>query len=316
MKRLIPARSFFLAFAAIVATGVWTRADWTARRALCLGYAELVAAPQAEGKDKPATPAKQFKALQKEFSDAAYSFWQLTTDEERTQLVARVDKIPEKLLELGQNNPKDPVALEALIQVVTMEYWLNTYTSQPGWGKESRQARAIAVILRDHLESDKLGDACKRIHYCFRQECETFLRTVLEKSPHRDVRGQACLRLAQFLLNRLDRLDLLNDQPDLAGRYERLYGKDYLEALHRQDRAKVTKEAEILYEQAGEKYSDVKMMYGEIVGETAKTELFEIRHLIVGKQALEMEGLDQDGRQFNLSDYRGKVVLLYFWSEY
>ena len=85
---------------------------------------------------------------------------------------------------------------------------------------------------------------------------------------------------------------------------------------HRQDRAKVTKEAEILYEQAGEKYSDVKMMYGEIVGETAKTELFEIRHLIVGKQALEMEGLDQDGRQFNLSDYRGKVVLLYFWSEY
>jgi peroxiredoxin len=29
-----------------------------------------------------------------------------------------------------------------------------------------------------------------------------------------------------------------------------------------------------------------------------------------------MEGLDQDGRQFNLSDYRGKVVLLYFWSEY
>ena len=28
------------------------------------------------------------------------------------------------------------------------------------------------------------------------------------------------------------------------------------------------------------------------------------------------EEVDQDGQQFKLSDYRGKVVLLYFWSEF
>ncbi len=298
MKRLLRYTGFVLAFVAIAA-----------------GYGGLVAAAQDEGQDKPATPAEQYEALLKEFSAAAHIFWQDTTDQERQNAVARVEKLPLRLLELAEKNPDDPIALDALIQVVTLEYWLNTHTSHPGWGKDSRQARAIALMLRDHLHSDKLGEACKRVHYGFRHECETFLRTVLEKIPHREVRGLACLRLAQFLPSRVERLDLLADQPELARRYEGLYGKEYLEALRRQDRAKVMKEAETLYE-AIENYADVKTPYDGTVGETAKTELFEIRHLAIGKEAPDIEGVDQDGQQFKLSDYRGKVVLLYFWSEF
>ena len=49
------------------------------------------------------------------------------------------------------------------------------------------------------------------------------------------------------------------------------------------------------------------------VGDNAKMELFAIRHLAVGKEAADIEGPDQDGKRFKLSDYRGKVVLLYFW---
>jgi cytochrome oxidase Cu insertion factor (SCO1/SenC/PrrC family) len=44
-----------------------------------------------------------------------------------------------------------------------------------------------------------------------------------------------------------------------------------------------------------------------------KAELFEMRHLAVGKEAADIEGPDQNGVRFKLSDYRGKVVLLYFW---
>ena len=36
-------------------------------------------------------------------------------------------------------------------------------------------------------------------------------------------------------------------------------------------------------------------------------------HLVVGCEAPEIEGFDQDGKKFRLSDYRGKVVLLPFW---
>ena len=36
----------------------------------------------------------------------------------------------------------------------------------------------------------------------------------------------------------------------------------------------------------------------------------------VGKAAPEVKGTDQDGKHFKLSDYKGKVVLLDFWSEF
>jgi cytochrome oxidase Cu insertion factor (SCO1/SenC/PrrC family) len=60
----------------------------------------------------------------------------------------------------------------------------------------------------------------------------------------------------------------------------------------------------------------VKLSGGGTAAERARSELFEIRYLGVGREAPEIEGEDQDGRRFKLSDYRGKVVLLDFWSEY
>jgi hypothetical protein len=267
----------------------------------------------AATQDKPVALAEQYRALLKEAGEAGQAHWKATTDEERKQTAARVEPLPLKLLELAEKNPKEPWALDALTHVITQEYWLDNYTSHPGWGKDSRQARAIAILLRDHVRSDKLGETCKRVQFGFRKECETFLRTVLEKNPHRDVQGQACLRLALFLNGRLNRLDLLKGQPDVTRRYEGLYGKDYLDALRRQDRAKAVAEVEAVFEQAAEKYGDVKLPFGGTVGDNAKTELFAIRHLAVGKEAADIGGPDQNGVRFKLSDYRGKVVLLYFW---
>ena len=264
-----------------------------------------------------ATVAEQYQAILKEFQGTSYNYFQATNEAERQAIVARVADATTKCLELVEKNPKDPIALDALTHVVTDEYWLNTHTSHPGWGKESRQARAIAILLRDHVGSDKLAETCKRVHFGFRQECETFLRTVLEKNPHREVQGVACLRLAQLLGNRVERLELLKDQPELAQRYDTLFGKDYMDALKRQDRAKVIAEAEAFYEQTIAKYADVNVpQYSSTAGKQAEIELFEIRYLAIDKAAPEIEGKDQEGKQFKVSDYRGKVVLLYFWSEF
>src|SRR5215471_6427581 len=262
---------------------------------------------------QPVAPAEQYKALLKEFGEAANANWKAATDDERKQAARRVEPLPLRLLELAEKNPKEPWTLDALTQVITQEYWLDNYSSHPGWGKDSRQARAIAILLRDHVRSDKLGETCKRVQFGFRKECETFLRTALEKNPHRDVQGHACLDLALFLNGRLNRLDLLKDQPAVNRRYEGLYGQDYLDTLRRQDRAKAVAEVEAVFEQASKKYGDVKLPLGGTVGDNAKMELFAIRHLAVGKAAPDIEGPDQNGVRFKLSDYRGKVVLLYFW---
>jgi len=112
----------------------------------------------------------------------------------------------------------------------------------------------------------------------------------------------------------LQRLDLCQEQPELAKEFAGLYGKEYLTGLQRQDRDKAVKEVEAVIEQAAAKYGDVMLPGGDTVAERAKGELFEIRNLRVGKEAPDIEGEDQDGKRFKLSDYRGKVVLLDFWS--
>jgi len=252
-----------------------------------------VALAEVEGQDKPATPAEKYQALLKERQDA---------------------KLPLKFLELAEENPKDPVALEALIQTVSIV----NGTAFPTGGKDSPGERALTLLRRDHIRSDKLGLVCQQVLFGFHKSHEEFLRAVLETNPHPEVQALACLSLAQFLTDRLNRLDLIKDQPDLAERYRGVFGKDYLEELQRQDRAAVAKEAETLFDRAAERYADVQIPVtyfgsGGAVGDKAKAELFQIRHLAVGKEAPEIDGEDQDGARFKLSDYRGKVILLDFW---
>lgn len=285
------------------------------RGLLVLGLSVMAGAVEAQ--EKSATPAEQFKAMAEEFFELTQVVaFKAKNDEERNEAVARVDKLRLRLLDLAERHSKDPVALDALVQVVRLEIWLEDNTAHPGDGKNSPQVQAVTRLLRDHVRSDRLGEACRMVHYGFHRECETFLRTVLEKNPHKEVQALACLRLAQFLIARSERFDLVKGHPELARRYEGLFGKDYLDDLKRQDRAKVGEEIEALFELAADKYGAVKLSAGGTVGEQAKLELYTIRHLSVGKQAPDIDGEDQDGKRFKLSDYHGKVVLLYFWSEF
>jgi hypothetical protein len=144
------------------------------------------------------------------------------------------------------------------------------------------------------------------MRYGTRKEYETFLHKVMKESPHKDVQGIACLSLAQFLNSHSLKFDLLQDRPELSGQYEALLGKGYYEELRRKGRDGRIKEVEALLEQAEAKYGEVKMPWGGPVGEQAKAELFSIRHLGVGKQAEDIDGKDQDGKPFKLSQYRGK----------
>jgi hypothetical protein len=275
----------------------------------------LMLAICGNGQDQQLSPGEAFKALKKEYDRASTSAVPLT-DEARIKFVGQSYKhryaIASKFVELAEKHPSDPVALDALIQAV----WQVNTTPWPTElvGEETSRRKAFELILRDHLQSEKLGPLCHRISYGFCTEYEIFLRAVLTKSPHESVRGIACLSLGHFLHNRLQRIDLCREQPKLKKEFAGLFGREYLEALLRQERNNVVMESESLLDRAEKQYGHLSLPYGGTVGERAKAELFEIRHLSIGKPAPEIEGEDQDGKPFRLSDYRGKVVLLDFWS--
>jgi hypothetical protein len=275
----------------------------------------LTLAAAASGQDKPPTPAEQYKSLLKEYDTASSSGVPLT-DAERLKFIGQVYKhrntLAQKFLELAEKYPNDPIALDALMRVV---WQVNTIP----WpvelvGEDTARTRAFELIQRDHIRSDRLGPLCQRVSYGLCKEYETFLRAVLAKNPHKDIQATARLSLGHFLNNRLQRLDLCKEQPELAKEFEGLFGKEYLADLLRLDRDKAGKEIEAVLEQAVETGGEVKLPSGNTVAEQARNALFEIRNLSVGKVAPDIEGEDQDGKRFKLSEQRGKVVLLDFWS--
>jgi hypothetical protein len=131
-----------------------------------------VARAQDERRDKPATPAEQYQALLKESQNAPDDLSRAKTAEERKQVVARLGTLPLRFLELAEKHPKDPVALDALIQAISL---LNG-TAFPAGGKDRTGDRALALLRRDHVHSDRLGPVCQQVVFGFHRSHETFRR--------------------------------------------------------------------------------------------------------------------------------------------
>jgi hypothetical protein len=74
------------------------------------------------------TPAEKLKQIEKEFNAQGYALRQSKTDEEREETVAQVSKLTARLLELAKQNPKQPIAMDALVQVVIHEMWMENNT--------------------------------------------------------------------------------------------------------------------------------------------------------------------------------------------
>jgi hypothetical protein len=270
------------------------------------------------------TPRQQYSAILKEYNPASGGLRKATTDLERKAAVERLARFPSKFVELAAKHPEDPIALTALMQAVqavgstdsaAQITWETNRSDYPAGCTDGSAGRTVALVLRHHVLSEKLGPVIDRMRYGYRMEYEKCLSTVLEKNRHRDVQALTCLALALFLNDRILMLQLAEDRPELAECYNIVFGKDYLPELQRLGKAKLAARIETLFERAAHEYGDVKFRDGTI-GETAKSELYAIRHLSVGRVAPDIEGQDQDGTKFKLSDYRGKVVLLYFWSEF
>jgi hypothetical protein len=236
------------------------------------------------------SPAEELAALKQE-QKAAYAELEKAFDAKDDQARnkafeaygKRRDPLVARAVELARKHPKDPVSLEALTWVIT---------GGLGWTPSS--GAAFDLLVRDHVTSEQLQKICPMAAIFGPQEIgERFLRSVLEKSPHRSVRGIACVSLARNLKYQAE-----------AARYQK-----------KPDADRLAREAEALYARAAADYGDVKLR-DRTVGDRAKAALFQMHNLVVGKKAPDIEGEDVDGKKFKLSDYKGKVVLLDFWGHW
>lgn len=274
--------------------------------------------------DNDQTPAQQYSAIFKQYSPVSGGLRGAENDIERKAAVEAMAPFASKFVDLAEKYPNDPIALKALRQAcqvvgstdsAAINTWEMNESNFPAGNRDDSAARTVALVLRDHLLSDQLGPIIDRMRYAYRIDYERCLQAVLDKNPHRDVKGLTCMVLAQYLSDKLRMLQLSDDRAELASCFDIVFGKDYLPEWRRRDRDKLAKRIESLFERVDNEFSDVKFR-GGTVGEVAKRELYAIRNLSVGKVAPDIVGKDQDGVPFKLSDYREKVVLLYFWIEF
>jgi thiol-disulfide isomerase/thioredoxin len=70
-----------------------------------------------------------------------------------------------------------------------------------------------------------------------------------------------------------------------------------------------------LFEGISKDFDEVPFKNGTL-GNAARNQLYIVTRLAPGKPAPETRGVDADGVEFSLADYRGKVVMLRFWGDW
>ncbi len=145
--------------------------------------------------DKPATPAEELSTLAKEYGTTQQEYVkamrEAKTPEERQEAAKKAPRPAEfaaKFLAIAEKNPKDPVAVDALIWV------LNTGPTTP-------QGRtAVKKIVEEYPDSDKIAPAVLTIARL--PDGEESLKVIIEKNKNRQVLASAKYGLGQGLVNR------------------------------------------------------------------------------------------------------------------
>jgi hypothetical protein len=273
-------------------------------------------------------PAARYRALAREYQSAQQFYYKALqtakTSTERRQAEALLPK-PEdyaaRFLELARASPTDPAALDAL-------NWILTYSPH---GPQAE--RALELLASNQLQDKRLTSVLQRLGTSRLPAAENLLRAALDKSPHREIRAQACYSLATLLAAK-ERGTAGPKSPAKPG-VKRKKDEPEQPADHQAESAR--EEAAKLFDRLAQEYGDVKVSRKKTYGELARANLARMRPgsgkttasstlatasgssevgLEIGMVALEIHGLDTGGEPMRLRDYRGKVVVLDFWGHW
>jgi peroxiredoxin len=148
--------------------------------------------------------------------------------------------------------------------------------------------RAAALISEEHARRPDLETICVQIDRVRHRSAPELLETILRQNPHPEV-----LLTASFTLATL-RKDACK------------HGLD----------TKLTAEAEVLFERVIKEFNQARRGLDRLkhLATKAQAELSELRRLTIGKPAPDFQGATLQGERIKLSEHRGKVVAVVFWT--
>jgi len=178
----------------------------------------------------------------------------------------------------------------------TLDYGAWLLENDPALKPESQRA-LLGAVEKNHTLSPKVGRFCMAMIYLnqgaqmpragqppVRTRGMNLLRVIKKNNPDVKVQGQAALALSMMLAS-------LGDDPRVM-------------------RERITNLKEAIIKSA-------EIRVGELtVAKIAEDELYKINHLSKSRVAPEIKGTDSAMRPMTLSQFRGKVVLLIFWSSW
>lgn len=262
-------------------------AIWLASAALLAGAALAQDAQEkgtvSAGAEAARTPAEKLTALieryNKERSDVFEAYEKATTEEEKGKILA---KLPGK----GYIPEFRALAEEAKGTDTAAQAWLWVLRLIENDRKQAWEV--IELLLSEHMQSPVLAELSGELRYAAPEHGEDrvleALRAIVAESPHERVRAGALFTLGAVLLE--------SKKPE-----NKAQGRDCFEAVI-------------------EEYGT--QAYGE--SSTYKTAaegfLYELDHLQIGMAAPNFESIDENGANWRLSDYEGKVVVVDFWGNW
>lgn len=258
-------------------------------RATAIGAALIVIGPtcRVTSAADDAPSAIGYRRLIAEYEsrekEAVRAYRAAKTEPERKAAFSRRPKsepYTRQIMALVLKDPRADFAFEALL-------WVARYgDSRP------EASDAIELLFREYGSRAELTAVLPELVESKLPGAERWLRTTINKNPHREVQAHAMFFLARRLKRQSE-----SPSPEPA------------------EAARLNREAEALLERLLRDYRDVQVP-GKALAQLAESQLYEIRHLSIGMRVPEIEGEDVHGRRFKLSDYRGKVVMLDFWGHW
>jgi hypothetical protein len=250
---------------------------------VCAVLILFAAVATADDSPKPLSPAAKLEALQKEQKDAQKAYvkaaqaledtpagqqksdelWKAFDKEQAARFMAAV--------ELAKVDPKSDFALSALEWVLT--------THRAHYLPAGLAAKKL--VTEHHAANPKVAKIAALVGYYqpdeqHREQTNALLKAVAEKNLDRSAQGQVAMAFAREAMRKF-----------AVAEYKRTPDTDALATA-----------AEVAFETIVNDYADYPWLMRDgkrTLSEEAKQELFELRHLRVGKTAPELEGADLDG---------------------